>query len=251
VAAGPAAAPQRTDTIASRGWKEDDAYTLYMGDAHFDCSKGSSRFIRRARMKRRSDTLWAVTGAILTLAFVLWIPPRSYAQSNPTSPVDVVNALAAAQNANDPAAMRALVAPEARIEQPAGIPGPSTQTRDEFIAANTGASNSNVTVSNVQETAPGTVGADAVLSGGDIPALPHPFSLHVTFTVAGGLITHAVIALAPQTQQDLAALGPAPGMPSTGAGAPGRTFELGVIGLLCLLAGALTRRAGRAVRRQE
>lgn len=194
-------------------------------------------------MKRLPNRLLSGTLTFVALLLVLGAAGRAYAQATPTSPVDVVTALAAAQNANDPAAMRALIAPNAGFVTPTNVGGPLVQTREEFITNNTGAHNSHVAVSNLQQTASDTVSADAVLTGGDIPALPHPFMIHVTFTVAGGLITHAIIELSPQTAQDLSVLG-TPGMPTTGAGANTPPLGvLGLLGLLCLLTGALARRA--------
>jgi hypothetical protein len=155
------------------------------------------------------------------------------AQETP-SPVDVALALADAQNANDAAAMRALIAPDARIVNDPLIGG--TETGEQFVADNTGAHNSEVAVSNIRQTAPDTVTADAVLSGGDIPAnLPHPFLLHVTFTIVNGKVTHAEVTLDAQTRQDLAALGPPPGMPTTGQ--PAGWLLPGGLGLLALLLG--------------
>jgi hypothetical protein len=166
------------------------------------------------------------------------------AQETP-SPVDVALALADAQNANDAAAMRALLAPNARIENDPFMGG-GVETRDQFIADNTGAHNSEVAVSNIRQTAPDTVTADAVLTGGDIPAnLPHPFLLHVTFTVANGQVTHAKVALDAQTRQDLEALGPPPGMPTTGQ--PAGWLLPGGLGLLALVLGL----GGLALRRRR
>jgi hypothetical protein len=196
-------------------------------------------------MQRLFNPLRVAAAVFLALVFLVGTGAPSAAQTAPTAPLDVVNALAAAQNANDPAAMRALIAPDATIDQPAEVPGPHAQSRDEFIAGNTGSSNTHVTINKTQQTAPDTVVADATLSGGDLPALPHPFHLQVTFTVAGGLVTHAVIVLAPETRQDIAALGPAPGMPSTGASGDALLLGLAALGALCLLAGTCARRAQR------
>jgi hypothetical protein len=175
------------------------------------------------------------------IAAALGPPP---AQETP-SPVDVVLALADAQNANDAAAMRTLLAPNARIENDPFMGG-GVETRDQFIADNTGAHNSEVAVSNIRQTAPDTVIADAVLTGGDIPAkLPHPFLLHVTFTVANGQVTHAKTTLDAQTRQDLEALGPPPGMPTTGQ--PAGWLLPGGLGLLALALGL----GGLALRRRR
>ena len=63
-----------------------------------------------------------------------------------------------------------------------------------------------------------TVEMDLMFSGGPIPVLPHPFTLHATFTVQNGLITRLQDRLSDQTAQDLIALGapPAAVLPRTG-----------------------------------
>src|SRR4029079_3846227 len=60
------------------------------------------------------------------------------------SPIEVAQALAAAQNANAAAAMRALIAPNATFVQAPG----GSQGREAWIAGNTGANNSHVTILN-------------------------------------------------------------------------------------------------------
>jgi hypothetical protein len=196
-------------------------------------------------MKRLLNNLFAATITCLTLALLLGAPMRSYAQPAPTSPLDVVKAAFDAQNANDPAAMRALIAPDATFVQPLGSPGSNTQSREEFIAGVTGPNNSHVNTRSVQQTAPDTVIADVIISGGDTPRLPHPFHIQATITVTGGLIRHAVIMFAPETQEDIAALGPMPGMPTTGAGPGNLPLRWGLLGLLFLLVGALMHHAHR------
>jgi hypothetical protein len=141
-------------------------------------------------------------------------PPSPGASGGKPTPIDVVLAMADAQNQNNAAAMRALLASNATIVQDPLFGG--SENREQFIADNTGANNPKVAVANIQQTAPNTVKADAVLSGGQIPPLPHPFFLHVTFTVVNGQITHAVVSADAQTRKDLEALGPPPGMPRTG-----------------------------------
>jgi hypothetical protein len=152
-----------------------------------------------------------------------------------------------AQNANDPAAMRALIAPDARFVTTNG-PFAGTQNRDEFIADNTGAHNSQVAVSNLKQIDANTVTADMVLCCGDVPQLPHPFLLHARITVANGLVTHAETQIGAQTLKDLEALRPQPGMPSTGL--PAAWLLPGLLALAALGAGltGLTLRAHRSAR---
>lgn len=191
------------------------------------------------QMKRASGMVLLALIALLAL----WHPAAAQA----ASPVQVVQALAAAQNANDAAGMRALIAPTAQIVNDPLVGG--VEGRDQFIADNVGAHNSHVTPSNVRQTAADTVTADAVLSGGDIPAqLPHPFLIHITFTIVNGQVTHAVTQIDPQTRQDLLALGPPSGMPSTGD--PSGWLLPGLLGLLALglACGGLTLRARRSAR---
>jgi hypothetical protein len=192
-----------------------------------------------------------VTHAVITtspqtqqdIAATLGPPP---AQQTP-SPTDLVLASADAQNANDPAAMRALIAPDALFVTTNG-PFAGTQNRDDFIAGNTGAHNSQIAVSNVRQIDANTATADAVICCGDVPQLPHPFLLHVRITVANGLVTHAEVQLDAQTVKDLEALGPPPGMPSTGQ--PAAWLLAGLLALAALGAGlaGLTLRARRSAR---
>jgi hypothetical protein len=177
--------------------------------------------------------------------------PSSGSSAETPSPVDVVLALADAQNQNNPAAMRALLAPNALIHQDPLFGG--SENREQFITGNTGANNSIVSVNNLQQIGSDTVKADAILSGGQIPpSLPHPFLLHVVFTVVNGQVTHAVVNLDAQTRKDLEALGPPPGMPRTGQSAdwvlpPGLAVAVAAAGIaLCGVALALrTRRRAR------
>ena len=171
-------------------------------------------------------------------------PPPSDGQTR--TPVQVVLALADAQNQNDAAGMRALLSPDASVVNDPMFGG--VENREQFIADNTGSNNSYVAASNVQQTAPDTVTADAVLSGGQIPAqLPHPFLVHVVFTVVNGQATHAVVNVDAQTRKDLEALGPPPGMPTTGQ--PGEWLVPGALALAALglaIAGLTLRVRGAA-----
>jgi len=92
-----------------------------------------------------------------------------------------------------------------------------------------------------------TAEMDVTLSGGALPPLPHPFSLHVTYTVKNGLIIQILDRLSPQTVQDLAALAPPAGapaqLPKTGESGSNAAVVLLALSLLCALAGALVRRA--------
>lgn len=171
--------------------------------------------------------------------------PLHPAAAQTSGPVDVVRALAAAQNTNDSAAMRALIAPDARFVRDPGDPHGTDQSREAFIADNTGATRSQVTLSNIQQTAPDTVTADVVPSGPNVPHLAHPMLLHATITVAGGQVTRMVLVSSAQTQQDFAAT--LPGMPTTGA--PAMSVPLLLTGaLLLVLLGALVGRTALARR---
>jgi hypothetical protein len=141
-------------------------------------------------------------------------PPSNEASSETRTPIEVALALADAQNQNNATAMRALIAPNAVIVQDPLVGG--SESPEQFIADNTGANNNIVSVINIQQPAPDTVKADAALSGGQTPSLPHPLLLHVVFTVVNGQVRHAVVSLDEQSRKDLEALGPPPGMPRTG-----------------------------------
>ncbi len=88
---------------------------------------------------------------------------------------------------------------------------------------------------------------DLEFIGAPIPVLPHPFMLHATFTVVNGLITRLHDQLSPQTAQDVAALPPPAGapaqLPKTGASDSRAVPGLLALGILCLLTGAMVRRA--------
>jgi hypothetical protein len=173
------------------------------------------------QLKRAPNMALLVLLALLTL-----LGTAHTASAQTRNPIDVAQALADAQNANDAAAMRALIAPGAQFVQDPDIQG-GTEGREQFIFDNTGPNNTHVAPSNIRQTAPDTVTADGVLSGGDIPPLPHPFLVHVTFTILNGQVTHAVIITDAQTRKDLEALGPPPGMPTTGQ--PAEWFLPGMV----------------------
>src|SRR5205085_5537277 len=130
------------------------------------------------------------------------------------SATDVARAFADAYNKGDVAALRTLVAPGTRFVFDPGTPFAQDLSFEDFTKPPL----VHVTIENSQQPAPDTVVADIILSGDAIPPLPHPFRATTTFKIANGQITNFLEITSQQTLQDLAALGPQPGMPRTGQG---------------------------------
>jgi hypothetical protein len=97
--------------------------------------------------------------------------------------------------------------------------------------------------SNFRDVDANTVVVDINLAGGGIPPLAHPWLETDTVTFSNGLILKIVSMVSPQTLQDLLALGPSPGMPTTGQADQTLPVAALVLGLLSVGAGVRLRRA--------
>jgi hypothetical protein len=150
-----------------------------------------------------------------------------------------VQAFIDAYNNGDLAKLQGLADPNFTFVQLNGGPGPQTQNLAEFFAP----PRVHATPSNFRDVDANTVMLDITLTGGGLPPLPHPFMATNTFTFSNGHILKMTQMLSPQTLQDLAALGPPPGMPTTGQA--DQTFLIAalVLGLLSVGAGVRLRAA--------
>jgi len=199
----------------------------------------------------RRSVIRLLRGVLLTLALcgsalasTAWAGGTAAAQANQaTDPIAVVKAFNAAINRNDINAARALLDPAFRKLVGPDSANAQEQNREQFPPVPL----PHVDEANAHQIDANTAEMDVTLSGGALPPLPHPFSLHVTYTVKNGLIIQILDRLSPQTVQDLAALAPPAGaparMPNTGEGDPNAVIVLLTLGLLCALAGAMVRRA--------
>ena len=161
--------------------------------------------------------------------------------AQPTDPVAVVTAFNAAVSAQDLTAALALLDPTFQYVSSPTSALPTDRGKGEFPGQ---PPFQQVTESNIQQIDAETVEMDLTFSGGPIPVLAHPFTLHAVFTVKNGLITRLEDQLSPQTAQDLAALGQSAAavLPTTGVSDPHRRGVV-VLGVCLALAGVLMRRA--------
>lgn len=158
------------------------------------------------------------------------------------APLDVFQAFISAFNSGDVAQAKALLAPGFRHLSDVGTPEAGDEGADQFLTPPL----PHAEATNVHQTGSDTVEADVTISGGNLPPLPHPFTLHSTFTIVNGLIVKTMDVTSPQTIQDLSALGPRPGslgMPTTGESSLGAAALLLALGLFCVLSGVALRRA--------
>jgi hypothetical protein len=196
-------------------------------------------------IKRSSRIALAALASALMFTVLIAVAPTAAAQtSQANDPVAIVKAFNAAVSAQDLTAALALLAPDFRYVGDPGTPRGTDRKKGDFPGK---PPFQQVTESNIHLIDATTVEMDLMFNGGPIPVLPHPFMLHATFTVQNGLITRLQDHLSDQTAQDLAALPPPPSAPSqlpkTGAGDSRRVLWLLVLGVVCILAGALVRRS--------
>lgn len=178
---------------------------------------------------------------VLMFIVLIAVAPTAAAQTGQASdPVAVVKAFNAAINRNDIDAARALLDPAFRKLVGPDSANAQEQNRDQFPPVPL----PHVDEANAHQIDATTAEMDVTLSGGALPPLPHPFSLHVTYTVKNGLIIQILDRLSPQTAQDLAALASPPAqLPKTGEGDSHTVSWLIALGIVCALAGALVRRS--------
>lgn len=140
-------------------------------------------------------------------------------------------AFAAAYNNHDVATLRSMADPSFLDIYHYGPPDQQVNGIEAFIKGDS--QGPHVDITSCKQIGTDMVTCDAVLSGGPIPVLPHPFSGPNTFTFRNGKIVRLDEYLSDQTAKDLAAYTPPqPGMPSTGS----RDFTLPLSSvLLCLL----------------
>ena len=161
------------------------------------------------------------------------------AAAQTTNPAAVVSAFTDAYSRGDVARMRELVDPAFVVVPDPRDPNGHEGNFDGFVKNHL----VHVTASNIREISSNTAVADLVLSGPEfLRPLPHPFTEQVTFTVNNGRIARMEERVSEQTFKDLQALGPMPGMPTTGASDLTGIWALLAVGSLCLLAGLLVRR---------
>jgi hypothetical protein len=129
---------------------------------------------------------------------VLYVAPTI---SQTATPQDVVVGFIAAQNRQDLAAMRTMVAADARFMVEAGQPSELNASFDEYFQEPL----PSINVVSITETAPDTVQVSATASGGNIPALPTPYTFTATYTVQEGQITGFQATLTDETRAALAA----------------------------------------------
>jgi hypothetical protein len=195
-------------------------------------------------MKRRLHISMVGLALAMVLLACMAVAGTAAAQTGQdTDPVAVVKAFNAAINRNDLTGARALLDPAFRKLVGPDSANAQEESKDQFPPVPL----PHVQEANVHQIDANTVEMDITLSGGALPPLPHPFSLHVTYTVKNGLIIQILDRLSPQTVQDLAALAPpasAPAeLPKTGESDPRAVTVLLVLGIVCALAGAAIRRA--------
>ena len=205
---------------------------------------------------RHSHISQVVLAPVLLLVACV-VATRAMAQTGaPTDPAAVVHAVNDAVNRGDPQGVLPFLDPTCRK-----VVGPHSLNREEQTCG-VGPGQwpgsppyPHVEEANLRTTGPETAEVDITLSGGPLPPTPHPITLHATFTVKNGRITRLLDYVSPQSERELAALAPPPGvpatMPTTGAGTFGVAVGLLVVSLICGVIGVGFRRASSQRRWQR
>lgn len=137
-----------------------------------------------------------------------------------TGPSAAVRTFLESINTGDLSAMLATVDPNGEYISGPGAPDEARDTLKGFLEG-VASQRFKVTILDISDTGPDTATATFEVAGGDIPPLPHPFTLVGTFTVKDGKVVKMVEEFTPQTAADLAALESASvGMPATGDPGP-------------------------------
>lgn len=137
----------------------------------------------------------------ITVALFLGIFMRIPVVAQPATPQDVVASLIDAQNRQDLASMRALVAPDAQFILDTGSIASAPAGFDQYFQVPL----PTVVVTQNEAVNENTVKVTAAATGGSLPALPNPYSYTALYTVQDGKITRVELTLSDQTRADLAA----------------------------------------------
>lgn len=148
-----------------------------------------------------------------------------------------------AYNKGDIATARGLVDPNFTYVHDPNNSGQQTLSLDEFFAPPF----VHATPSNFHDIDANTLTVDILITGDNVPPLPHPWLDTDTIAFSNGRILKVMEMLSPQTLQDLSTLESSPGMPTTGGGMEqslmAATLLLG-LGLFSAGLGVSLRRAG-------
>lgn len=192
-------------------------------------------------MKATQKAMFTASVLALALVFSALLGSARTAAAQSSANDDKVRAFEDAFNSGDLATAQTLVDPNFTV-----VPDPRGVRKPGNLAEFFSPPRPQVTPSNFHDVDANTVTVDITLVGGRIPPLPHPFVENDTITFSSGRIVKIAEALSPQTFQDLQALGPPPGMPTTGSVDQGSLLTALILGLLSLAIGVRLRRVQRA-----